>query len=125
MAAGEIRGEGLTVKVVTFGATVAIGDVVHLESDGKWDPTADQDKGSFGVALDAGGDTETGRVVLIGPVDVKNGSTTAIPLGARVMSYTGGTVMLSDHGAVGENVGIALEAIAGDGTGTVFIGQGA
>jgi hypothetical protein len=122
MAAGEVRGEGLVVKVVTFGATVAVGGVVHLESDGKWDPVADADKGKFGVALDAGGDTETGRVVLLGPVDVTNGSTTPIPLGACVMAYTGGTVMLSDHGAVGENVGTALEAIAGEGVGTVYVG---
>lgn len=127
MAAGDIKGDLVEVTTVTFGATVAIGDLVHLESDGKWDPVATGDTGKFAVALDAGGDTETGRVILFGKVEVANGSTTAIPKGATVQPYTGGTVMLSSAPSTTSIVavaGTAMEAIAGSATGTIFLGLG-
>lgn len=126
MTAGDIKGEVETF-VVTLGATTTVGQVVHIESDGKWDPVAENDTGKFGVALDAGDDTETARVVYRGRMEVTNGSTTAIPKGATVMPYTAGTVMLATAPATTAIVGVvgtAMEAIAGSGTGTVFIGLG-
>lgn len=124
MTAGDIKGE-VEVAVGTLGATTTAGQVVHYESnDGKWDPVGDADTGPFGVALDAGGDTETARIVLKGRVEVTNGSTTAIPKLAPVMAYTGGTVMLSDTPGAGEVAGVAMEAIGANGAGTVDFGQG-
>jgi len=127
MTAGDIKGDEVEVMPVTYGATVAVGDVVHIEADGKWDPVASGDTGKFGVALDAGADTETGRVVILGKMEVTNGSTTAIPKGATVMPYTGGTIMLATAPATTSLVavaGTAMEAIAGSGTGTVYVGLG-
>ena len=121
MTAGDIKGDQVETTVVTLGATTAVGQVVHIEADGKWDPVANGDAGTFGVALDAGGEDATARVVILGRMEVTNGSTTAIPIGAPVMSYTGGTVMLSDWGST-KSVGVATEAIAGSATGTVFVG---
>ena len=122
MTAGDIKGSEVVITTVTYGATVTVGQLLHLESDGKWEPTADGDKGKFAVALDAGADTETGRVVLLGRVDVTSGTTSTIPKGAVVMAGAAGTVVETDHGAVGENAGTAMEAITGSGTGTVYVG---
>jgi hypothetical protein len=127
MAAGDIKGDQPEIITVTYGATVAIGDVVHIESDGKWDPVTSGDTGKFGVAIDAGGDTETGRVLILGRVEVANGSTTTIPKGATVMPYTAGTVMLATAPATTSIVGVAgtaMEAIAGSTTGTIYLGLG-
>lgn len=124
MTAGDIKGEEAIVAERTLGATTTAGQVVHYESDGKWDPVIDSDTGPFGVAIDAGGDTETARVVIFGRVEVTNGSTTAIPKGAPVMAYTAGTVMLADTAGAGEVAGIATEAIGASGAGTVWFGLG-
>jgi hypothetical protein len=123
MTAGDIKGE-VEVITVTLGATTTVGQLVHFESDGKWDPTADGDLGTFGVAIDAGDDTETARVVIRGRVEVTNGSTTAIKKGSGVIAYDTGTIIPSDHGATGEGVGIAVEEIAISGTGTILLGAG-
>lgn len=127
MTAGDIKDGNPEITTVTLGATTTVGQVVHIESDGKWDPVAENDTGKFGVALDAGDDTESARVLYFGKVEVTNGSTTAIPKLATVMPYTAGTVMLATAPAttaVVAVVGTATEAIAGSGTGTVFIGLG-
>jgi hypothetical protein len=75
----------------------------------------DTDTGKFGVALDAA--TSEGddiRVVIWGPVEVT--AAAAIPKGAVVMpptlGDTAGQVIKTDHGAVGENIGTAMEAAA-------------
>lgn len=127
MTAGDIKDQNAAVIEVTLGDTTTAGQVVHIESDGKWDPVAASDPGKFGVAIDAGADTETARVVIWGRTEVTNGSTTAIPKGATVQPYTAGTVMLSTAPAttsVVPVVGTATEAIAGSATGTVWIGLG-
>ena len=127
MTAGDIKGEEVAIVVVTYGATVTVGQTVHLEPDGKWDPVAAGDTGKFGVAIDAGADTETGRVALWGRMEVTNGSTTVIPKGANVMPYGAGAVMLATAPATTSIVGIAgtaVEEIAASSTGTVWIGLG-
>lgn len=123
MTAGDLRGEEVVIIEVTYGATVTVGQAVHIESDGKWDPVADADTGKFGVALDAGGDTETGRVVIWGRVEATNGSTTtSIKKGSAVMAGASGTVVTTDHGAIGENIGTAMEEIAASTAGTIWVG---
>lgn len=125
MTAGDLKGECTVIKV-DAGTTVAVGQVVHIESDGYWDPVADTDVGKFGVALDAA--TSEGddiRVVIWGPVEVT--ADAAIPKGSVVMAPTsGGTagrVIKTDHGAVGENIGTAMEAAsAAAATLTVWVG---
>lgn len=120
MAAGAIKGPEVIVINVTAGATVAVGDVVHQEADGKYDPVADADKGKFGVALDAGGDGDTIRIVIWGRVSV-TATAAAIPIGL-VMAGAGGKVATSDAGVFGEVVGTAMEAIGSGAVGTVWIG---
>ncbi|PWR74814.1 hypothetical protein ACKUB1_13840 [Methanospirillum stamsii] len=71
MAVGDIKGEEAIVQVLTAGAAVAKGDVVHLESDGKWDPVVATDKGKFAVAIEAAsGDAVEFRAVVWGRVEV-------------------------------------------------------
>lgn len=122
MTAGDIKGQEAVVIEVTYGATITVGQLVHLEADGKWDPCADQDTGKFGVALDAGGDTELGRVVIWGRVEVTDGGA-GIAKGAVVMAGATGYVAASDHAAIGENAGTAMEAFDASGNGTVWIGM--
>lgn len=120
MAAGAIKGPEVIVIKVTAGATVAVGDVVHQEADGKYDPVADADKGKFGVALDAGVDGDSIRIVIWGRVSV-TATAAAIHTGL-VMAGAGGKVAASDAGAFGEVVGTAMEEIASGAVGTVWIG---
>jgi hypothetical protein len=122
MAAGDLKGEECVVIPVTAGATVTKGQVVHLEADGKWDPGAVADTGKFGVTLDAGDDTDTIRVCIWGRVEVTATAAT-IDKGATVMAGASGAVLASDYGAIGENVGTAMEAFSASGTGTVWIGM--
>jgi hypothetical protein len=121
MAAGDIKGIDIIVISGTLGAATTVGQVVHLEPDGKWDPVTDSDKGKFGVALDAGGDTETARILIWGPVEV---TATAVEIvkGSPVMAGAAGAVCASDYGVIGENVGTAIEGIAASGVGTIWVG---
>jgi hypothetical protein len=122
MAVGDIKNDECIFMTVVFGTTVAIGDVVHLEADGKWDPVADSDKGKFGMAIDAGGDGDTGRILVFGEGEVK-ATGSVIPKGAVVMAGTAGTVAATDFGTYGESVGTAMTAFDASGNGTVFFGM--
>jgi len=125
MTAGDLKG-ACTVIQVDAGTTVTKGQVVHIEGDGYWDPVVDTDVGKFGVAIDAA--TSEGddiRVVIWGPVEVT--SAAAIPKGSVVMAPTAGDaagrVIKTDHGAIGENIGTAMEAAgAAASTLTVWVG---
>ncbi len=112
MTAGDLKG-ACTVIEVDAGTTVTKGQVVHIESDGYWDPVVDTDAGKFGVAIDdATTEGDDIRVVIWGPVEVT--AAAAIPKGAVVMAPTAGDaagrVIKTDHGAIGENIGTAMEA---------------
>jgi hypothetical protein len=114
MAVGDLKGS-CTVIQVDAGGAVTKGDVVHIESDGYWDSVVDTDVGKFGVALDtATTEGDDIRVVIWGPVEVT--AAAAIPKGSVVMAPTAGDttgrVIKTDHGAIGENVGTAMEAAA-------------
>ncbi len=114
MTVGDLKG-ACTVIEVDAGGAVTKGDVVHIESDGFWDKVVDTDVGKFGVALDdATTEGDDIRVVIWGPVEVT--AAAAIPKGAVVMAPTAGDtagrVIKTDHGAIGENVGTAMEAAA-------------
>jgi hypothetical protein len=123
MAAGDLKGDECVVITVTSGAAITAGQVVHLEADGYWYPCADADTGKFGVALDAASAAaETIRVCIWGRVEVTATAAT-IAKGECVMAGASGAIVASDYGAVGENVGTAMEAFpASGGTGTVWIG---
>lgn len=127
MAAGDLKGPECVVITVTSGAAITVGQVVHLEADGKWDPTAASDKGKFGVAIDAAsGADETVRVCIWGRVEV-TATAAAIAKGALVMADDSGAVTQTDWAGgtvTAENVGTAMEAIASGETGTVWIGLG-
>lgn len=120
MAIGDIKGPEAVVIEVTAGDTVTVGQTVHLETDGKWDPVVDTDTGKFGVALDAAVDTGTMRVVIWGRVETTTKDTTV--KGEVMMAGTTGYVTPTDHGAIGENVGTMMEAAASLGTATLWVG---
>ena len=121
--AGEIKGIEAVVTTLTVGATTAVGDVIHLEADGKYDPVADADKGKFAVALDAGTDGTVIRAVIWGRVTV-TATAAAIKKGALVMAGDTAKVAASDTGAIGEVVGTAMEEFASGAVGTIWVGLG-
>jgi len=125
MAAGDIKDERVVVIELTAGAAVAKGQVVHLETDGKWDPSAAGDKGKFAVAIEAAAaDGNTFKAVIWGPVEV-TATAAAIAKGAIVMADTAGAVTETDWAAgivTAEHVGTAMEAFASGGTQTIWLG---
>ena len=125
MAAGDIKDESAIVISVTAGAAVTKGQLVRLESDGKWDPTAVTDAGKFGVACEAAsGDTVAFKCCVYGPVEV-TATAAAIAKGAYVIADAG---LVKDAGVLAETtvygtiVGFAMEAFASGETKTVFVG---
>lgn len=59
------------IRKGTLGATTEAGEVVALQSDGKWDPAIATGVVLFaGVALNSGGDTDPVDVQLYGPCEV-------------------------------------------------------
>lgn len=69
--------EGAVIRRFTAGATVAAGELVDMQADGKVDPadtTAAVVIGT-GVAIQAGGDGDVIDVVTFGPVECMTGAT--------------------------------------------------
>lgn len=125
MAAGDLKGEECLAIEVTAGATVVKGDLVHLESDGKWDPTASADTGKFGVAMSGGADTEAIMVCIYGRVEV-TATAAAIAKGAYVIADAAKVVdagTISETTVYGTIVGTAMEAFGSGETKTVFVGM--
>ena len=121
MAVGDIKGDQAVVMVLTAGDAVTKGQVVHKEADGKFDPVVDTDAGKFAVAIEAAAaDADEFRAVVWGPVEVTAKDTTT--KGTVMMAGTTGQVTPTDHGAIGENVGTAMEACASLGTTTLWVG---
>jgi hypothetical protein len=59
------------IRKGTLGATTEAGEIVCLQSDGKWDPADASAVQLFcGVALQSGGDTDPVDVLLYGPCEV-------------------------------------------------------
>lgn len=59
------------IRKGTLGATTQAGEIVALQSDGKWDPAAASGVVLFaGVALNSGGDGDPVDVQLYGPCEV-------------------------------------------------------
>lgn len=68
--------EGAIVIRGTLGATTAVGEIVELQSDGKWDPAvATAVIKSGAIALQAGGDGDPVDLVVFGPVLCLTGAT--------------------------------------------------
>ena len=125
MAAGDIKNlEDARIIEVTCGATVAKGDLVHIESDGFWDPCTTGDLGKFGVAIEAAatGETSTFRVVIFGEVEVDCSG--AVVKGALGIPGTGGQVKVQSYSDASNNysAGTFMEAAADQGTATFFVG---
>lgn len=123
MAAGDLKGDNCIVIKVTAGAAVAKGDLVHIEADGKWDPTADADVGKFGVAnTAAAADGDTFMCVIWGPVEVAT-TAAAVPKGSYVEADAT-VVKKAALTAYGEVVGTAMEAVgAAGGNITIWVGM--
>jgi len=124
MAAGDIKDDAnVVVSVLTAGAAVTKGQVVHLEADdGLWDPVVDNDKGKFAVAIEAASGTGVEfRGVLWGPVVV---TATAAAINAFELAMAGSTgkITKEDWAVVGETVGTTMEAFGSGGTQLIFVG---
>lgn len=64
------------IRKGTLGATTEAGEIVALQSDGKWDPAAASNVNLFcGIAIQSGADTEPVDVLLYGPCEVLNDAT--------------------------------------------------
>jgi len=120
---GEIKGLEAVVSTLTVGATTAVGDIIHLEADGKYDPVVGTDKGKFAVALDAGTDGTSVRAVIWGRVTV-TATAAVIKKGSLVMAGDTGKAAASNAGAVGEVIGTAMEEFASGAVGTIWVGLG-
>ena len=101
MAAGEVKNDDAMILVLKAGTTVTVGQVVHEETDGKWDPGASADGGPWAVALDAAADTESFRAVKVGQVTVTYGGTNDCPIGGKLIICTQNTAAATD-GLVGQ-----------------------
>lgn len=67
---------GAIVRRVTLGATTEAGEIVSLQSDGKWDPGIATSVVKTGaIALQAGGDGDKVDIVVFGPVLCLTGAT--------------------------------------------------
>lgn len=67
---------GAIVRRGTLGATTEAGELVELQSDGKWDPAnAAAVIMCTAVALQAGGDGDKVDLVMLGPVQCLTGAT--------------------------------------------------
>lgn len=67
---------GAIVRRGTLGAAVEAGEVVEMQSDGKWDPAnAAAVVMNGGIALQAGGDGDKVDIVVFGPVQCLTGAT--------------------------------------------------
>lgn len=66
--------EGAIVRRGTLGATTSAGEIVELQSDGKWDPAAATGVVTNGaIALQGGVDTDVVDLVVFGPVSCITG----------------------------------------------------
>ncbi len=89
MAAGDIKSDNAEIVYVTAGTAVTKGQVVHLETDGKWDPIVHNDIGPFGVAIEAAtGDTVEFAMVKSGRVEVEYAGTADASIGEQLMAST-------------------------------------
>lgn len=79
------------IRKGTLGATTEAGEIVALQSDGKWDPAAASGVVLFaGIAIQGGGDTDPVDIVTYGPVEVLTGATpgTAIYISDTAGEYS-------------------------------------
>ncbi len=68
--------EGAQIQRVTLGATVAAGEIITEQSDGKWDPTnTTAVQFTAVVALQGGGDGDAVDAVALGRVKCLTGAT--------------------------------------------------
>lgn len=144
MTAGDIKGPEAVVQVLTAGAAVTKGDVVHFESDGKWDPVTAGDKGKFAVAIEAASaDGVEFRAVVWGRVEVTASAATIAAWQNVIAAATGVIAKAADMATLDAPasyveatvqteldkiqdprlfVGTVTEAFQSGGTGTLWVG---
>ena len=120
MVVGDIKDERAIVIPVIYGDTVTKGQVIHEETDGKWDPGALADTGNKAVAIDSGVDTGEGRAVIWGAVEVTNDDAIALRIGNTVGAGAAGDA--SYNITAGQAFATVMEPIAADGIGTIWVG---
>ena len=125
MTAGDVKGDEMEIWELTAGSAIAKGGLVHIESDGYWDPCTTGSLGKFAVAIEAAdGAASLFRAVVKGKVEVDCSGNVA--KGARGIAGTLGTVasqLFTDES--GNNVyaaGTFTEAGTDAGTATFFVG---
>jgi len=127
MTSGDIKSEDFEVMKVQAGAAGAIGDVVHIEADGYWDPVVATDTGKFGVLLDsAAAEGDWVRVLTRGDVEV-TATAAAIAKGAYAVAGSTGKIAqvgtLDAAAVLGTIIGYAKTAFASGGQGILHVGD--
>lgn len=129
MAAGDVKGDEAFVVNLTAGTAVVKGNLVHYESDQKYDPTVSADLGPFAVAIEAAAaDTNTFRGVIWGRAEVVFSGATAAKIGTPLMAATAasgpsGSVSVSTDISGNQTAGVAMEAMDTSGnTYTMWVG---
>jgi len=124
MAAGDVKGDEAVILAVTAGIAIVKGDLVHLESDGYWDPTTTDDIGKFGVAIEAAsGAAETVRVVIWGPVEVDcSGNVSKGALGQPGLTGQVATQSFTNDSSGNTIAGTFMESGTDLGTATFWVG---
>lgn len=101
------------VRRGTLGATTVAGEIVELQSDGKWDPAVGTSVTfTLGIAIQGGGDGDEVDIVRFGPVVCSTGGT------------PGNLVYVSDTaGEPGESAGTKSTIVGYSETATVVFVQ--
>ena len=123
MAAGDVKGDNAIVITLVAGAAITKGQLVDMQADTYFDPSAAAATGKFAVAIEAAaGAASEFRAVIYGPVEV-TASAATISKGTTVISAdTGVVAQVAVPASIWLNVGTAMEAFASGGTGTIFLG---
>ena len=123
MAAGDVKGDNAIVITLVAGAAITKGQLVDMQADTKFDPSAAAATGKFAVAIEAAAAADAEfRAVIYGPVEV-TASAATISKGTTVISAdTGVVAQVAVPASIWLNVGTAMEAFASGGTGTIFLG---
>ncbi len=123
MAAGDVKGDNAIIIKLVAGAAVAKGQLVDMQADTFFDPSAAAATGKFAVAIEAAAAAaDEFRAVVYGEVEV-TASAAAISKGTTVIAAdTGLVAQVAVPASIWLNVGTSMEAFASSGTGTIFVG---
>lgn len=123
MAAGDVKGDNAIIIKLVAGAAVAKGQLVDMQTDTFFDPSAAGATGKFAVAIEAAAAAaDEFRAVVYGEVEV-TASAAAISKGTTVIAAdTGLVAKVAVPASTWLIAGTTMEAFASGGTGTIFVG---